>query len=118
MSGSAIDLSGADLSRDRLIEASSDIMLHLSDKLVNLIRKPHIQERIQSILDPIVNHVINRVFPYIILSSILFLFLILVTVSTFIIVMRSSLIAIQSVDKSMMKTGLPDSWDIAYPTTQ
>jgi hypothetical protein len=105
------DISGSDVgSRDRFIEASTDIMLHLSDKVVNLIRKPVFQERIQSILDPIVNHVIGRVFPYILLSSILFLILLLVTVSTFIIVMRSSISAIRSVDRSMMKTGLPDDW--------
>jgi hypothetical protein len=105
------DISGSEVgSRDRFIEASTDIMLHLSDKVVNLIRKPVFQERIQSILDPIVNHVIGRVFPYILLSSILFLILLLVTVSTFIIVMRSSISAIRSVDRSM-KTGLPgDEW--------
>jgi len=105
------DISGSELqSRDRFIEASADIMLHVSDKIVALTRKPVFQERIQMILDPLVNHVINRVFPYIILSSILFLILLLVTVSTFIIVVRGSLIAIRSVDMSMMKTGLPDNW--------
>lgn len=105
------DISGSEIgSRDRFIEASTDIMLHLSDKLVDLTRKPVFQERIQTILDPLVNHVINRVFPYIILSSILFLILLLVTVSTFIIVVRGSLIAIRSVDRSLMNTGLPDSW--------
>lgn len=105
------DISGSEIgSRDRFIEASTDIMLHLSDKLVALTRKPVFQERIQTILDPLVNHVINRVFPYIILSSILFLILLLVTVSTFIIVVRGSLIAIRSVDRSLMNTGLPDDW--------
>lgn len=107
------DISGSEIdSRDRFIEASSDIMLHLSDKVVTLIRKPLFQERIQSILDPIVNHVINRVFPYIILSSILFLILLLVTVSTFIIVVRSSLLAIRNADKSIMNTGFPDDWGL------
>jgi hypothetical protein len=85
------------------------IVLHISDKVVTVLRKPEFQNRIQSILDPIVNHVINRVFPYILLSSILFLILILVTVSTFIIVVRSSLIAIQNADRTM-KTGLADNW--------
>jgi len=109
----AIDVSGADVeSRDRLIEASSDIMLHLSDKIVSLIRKPVFQERIQSILDPIVNHVINRVFPYIILSAILILILLLVTVSTFIIVMRTSIPTIKNVEKAFMNTGIPDDWGL------
>jgi hypothetical protein len=104
----AKDISGAE-SRDRLIEASSDIMSHLSDKVVALTQKPAFQERLQTMLDPLVNHVINRVFPYIILSSILFLILLLVTVSTFVIVVRSSISAIQSVDMAM-KTGVPENW--------
>jgi len=99
------------VSRDRFIEASADIMLHLSDKLIALTRKPEFRERVQVILDPVINHVINSVFPYIILSSILFLILLLVTVSTFIIVVRGSLLAIQSVDMAM-KTGVPEHWDV------
>lgn len=95
--------------RDRFGEASNDIMVHLSDKVVALIQKPEFQERMKSILDPLVNHVINRVFPYIILSSILFLILLLVTVSTFIIVVRSSLQAIHSVDMAF-KIGVPENW--------
>jgi len=107
------DISGSEVeSRDRFIEASSDIMLHLSDKIVALVRKPVFQERVQSILDPIVNHVINRVFPYIILSAILILILLLVTVSTFIIVMRSSILAIKNADKAFMNTGIPDAWGL------
>jgi len=97
------------VSRDRFIEASADIMLHLSDKIIALTRKPEFRERVQVILDPVINHVINSVFPYIILSSILFLILLLVTVSTFIIVVRGSLLAIQSVDMAM-KTGVPEDW--------
>lgn len=104
----AKDISGAE-SRDRLIEASSDIMSHLSDKVVALTQKPAFQERLQTMLDPLVNHVINRVFPYIILSSILFLILLLVTVSTFVIVVRSSISAIRDVDMAM-KTGVPENW--------
>jgi hypothetical protein len=105
------DISGVTIhtSRDKFIEASTDIVLHLSDKVVELTRKPIFQERLQVIIDPLVNHVINRVFPYIIFSSILFLILILTTVSTFIIVMRGSLIAIRSVDLAM-KTGVPEDW--------
>jgi len=102
------DVSGAK-PRDRLAEATNDVMIHLSDKVIALTQKPAFQERLQSILDPLVNHVINRVFPYIILSSILFLILLLVTVSTFIIVVRSSLKAIHSVDMAMT-TGVPENW--------
>ena len=97
------------LSRDRFIEASSDIMIHLFDKVVAITRQPVFQERLQNMLDPLVQHVINRVFPYIIFSAILFLIMLLVTVSTFIIVVRGSIIAIRSVDMAM-KTGVPENW--------
>ena len=96
-------------SRDRFSEASSDIMMHLSDKVIALTQKPAFQERLQSILDPMVNHVIGRVFPYIILSSILFIILLLVTVSTFVIVMRSSISAFKNADMAFT-TGLPENW--------
>jgi hypothetical protein len=97
------------LSRDRFVEASADIMLHITDKVVALTRKQEFLDRLQTILDPLVNHVISRVFPYILLSSILFLILLLVSVTTFVIVVRGSLLAIRSVDMTM-KTGLPDDW--------
>jgi len=97
------------LSRDRFIEASSDIMIHLFDKVVAITRQPVFQERLQNMLDPLVQHVISRVFPYIIFSAILFLIMLLVTVSTFIIVVRGSIIAIRSVDMAM-KTGVPENW--------
>ena len=97
------------LSRDRFIEASSDIMIHLFDKVVAITRQPVFQERLQNMLDPLVQHVISRVFPYIIFSAILFLIMLLVTVSTFIIVVRGSIMAIRSVDMAM-KTGVPENW--------
>lgn len=102
------DISGA--SRDRFIEASTDIMLHLSDKVVALTRNLEFQERMQAILDPLVNHVINRVFPYIILSSILFLIMLLVTISTFIILIRGSSIITKSANNFPMINGVPDNW--------
>jgi len=101
------DISG--VSRDRFIEASTDIMLHLSDKVVALTRNIEFQERMQAILDPLVNHVINRVFPYIILSSILFLIMLLVTVSTFIILIRGTNAIAKSNDFSMIN-GVPEIW--------
>ena len=113
MTSNIRDISGSNINktvpRDRFIEASTDLVLPLSNKIIDITRKPEFQERLQLILDPMVNHIINRVFPYIILSSILFIILILLTVSTFIMVVRSSLKAIQSVDRAM-KTGLPDDW--------
>lgn len=76
--------------RDRYQEATIDITEHLGGKLLALMRTPENQARLQSLLDPIVNHIINRIFPYILLSAILFLILLLLSVGTFWMVMRSS----------------------------
>lgn len=77
--------------RDRYSEATSDLTAHIGDKLTALLRTPDIQERLQSVLDPIVSHIINRVFPYILLSAILFLILFILTIGTFWMVMRTSI---------------------------
>jgi len=76
--------------RDRYAEASADFASHIGDKILNALRSPESQARIQSILDPIVSHIINRIFPYILLSAILFLILFLLTIGTFWMVMRTS----------------------------
>ena len=104
------DISGTP--RDRFVDASADIMLHLSDKVVALTRNNEFKERLQAILDPLVNHVISRVFPYIILSSILFLIMLLVTVSTFVILIRtgtSGNLKGGTSDLSMIN-GVPEIW--------
>ena len=76
--------------RDRYTEANYDIASHIGDKLMNVLRTPENQARLQSILDPIVSHIINRIFPYILLSAILFLILFILTIGTFFMVMRTS----------------------------
>jgi hypothetical protein len=76
--------------RDRYAEATSDLATHIGDKVMTILRKQENQERLQSILDPIVSHIINRVFPYILLSAILFLILFILTIGTFWMVMKSS----------------------------
>lgn len=76
--------------RDRYAEANGDIAKDIGDKILLLMRSPENQVRVQSILDPIVSHIINRVFPYILLSAILFLILFILTIGTFYMVMRSS----------------------------
>ena len=96
------DISGASQPRDRFNEASKDMMLHISDKLVDLTRNSDFKERLQTILDPLINHVINRVFPYIILSSIHFLIMLLVTDSTFIILIRAG----SSIKSGTLSSGL------------
>ena len=76
--------------RDRYNEAIADYSEHIGDKLLSLLRTPENQARLQSVLDPIVSHIINRVFPYILLSAILFLILFILTIGTFWMVMRTS----------------------------
>ena len=76
--------------RDRYAEASEDFSNHIGDKIINMLRSPEMQTRLQSIMDPIISHIINRIFPYILLSAILFLILFLLTISTFWMVMRTS----------------------------
>jgi fructoselysine-6-P-deglycase FrlB-like protein len=76
--------------RDRYAEATADFASHIGDKILVLLRSPESQARLQSILDPIVSHIINRIFPYILLSAILFLILLLMTIGTFWMVMRTS----------------------------
>ena len=83
--------------RDRYTEANADIARDIGDKVLSMMRSPENQARVQSILDPIVSHIINRVFPYILLSAILFLILFILTIGTFYMVMRSSLPAMSLV---------------------
>jgi hypothetical protein len=86
--------------RDRYTEAASDLAEHIGDKVIVLLRSPENQARIYSILDPIVSHIINRVFPYILLSAILFLILFILTIGTFWMVMRTSVGVVSAVSVS------------------
>ncbi len=75
--------------RDRYSEAANDFASHIGEKVLTVLRHPDNQSRLQSVLDPIVSHIIQRVFPYILLSAILFLILFILTIGTFWIVVRS-----------------------------
>jgi hypothetical protein len=75
--------------RDRYTDATSDLASHIGEKILTVLRHPENQTRLQSVLDPIVSHIIQRVFPYILLSAILFLILFILTIGTFWIVVRS-----------------------------
>ncbi len=77
------------MERDRFSEANNDIASHIGEKVITVLRHPDNQSRLQSLLDPIVSHIIQRVFPYILLSAILFLILFTLTIGTFWIVVRS-----------------------------
>ena len=76
--------------RDRYAEANTDIAAHIGDKILSVLRSPANQARLQTLLDPIVSHIINRVFPYILLSAILFLILLILTVGIFWMMMRAN----------------------------
>lgn len=77
-------------SRDRYSEASDDMMSHIGEKILMVLRHPDNQARLQSVMDPVISHIIQRVFPYILLSAILFLILFILTIGTFWIVVRGS----------------------------
>lgn len=52
-------------------------------KWIQYIGKPEIRERIQlEILDPLVDHIMRRVFPYIILTCVLFVLLLIAVLLT------------------------------------
>ena len=76
--------------RDRYTEAASDMATHIGDKVFAMLRTNENQQKLQSLLDPIVSHIISRVFPYILLSAILFLILFILTIGTFYMVMRTT----------------------------
>jgi hypothetical protein len=88
--------------RDRYAEATSDMASHMGDKILTLLRTPENQARLQTVLDPVVSHIINRVFPYILLSAILFLILFILTIGTFWMVMRTSTHPIGAVAKTLI----------------
>jgi hypothetical protein len=89
MSGAAPQQQAQTQERDRYMEANTDLASHIGDKIIAVLRTPENQSRMQSLFDPIVSHIINRVFPYILLSAILFLILFILTIGTFWIVVRS-----------------------------
>ncbi len=75
--------------RDRYTEATQDLASHIGEKIMHVLHHPDNQSRLQTLLDPIVSHIIQRVFPYILFSAILFLILFILTIGTFWIVFKS-----------------------------
>ena len=94
-------------SRDRYVEATGDMADHIGEKFFQFIRTPKIKEKIQSVLDPIVSSIIQRVFPYILLSAILFLILFILSIATFWRVMYSAHIVSNAVPPSIKLSPLP-----------
>ena len=70
--------------------ALHDIGIEIADKWANSFEKRPTQQLVlQKILDPIVRHILNSVFPWIVGVSIMFLVLLICTVVTCVIVLRS-----------------------------
>jgi hypothetical protein len=71
----------------------SDLNTKFYDKMIVYIGKEETRAKIQKIiLDPLLNHVMNRVFPYIILTCVLFillLFSVLITLGIFVFNIRA-----------------------------
>jgi len=70
--------------------AIRDIGLELADKWISGFEKRPTQQLVlQKLIDPIVRHILNSIFPWIVGVAILFLVLLLCTVITCVIVLRS-----------------------------
>ncbi len=95
--------------RDRYSEASDDMMSHIGEKILMVLRHPDNQARLQSVMDPVISHIIQRVFPYILLSAILFLILFILTIGTFWVVVRGSSAAVSAVQSATMASALLSS---------
>lgn len=71
----------------------TDLNTKFYDKLIVYVGKEETRKKIQEIiLDPLLNHVMNRVFPYIILTCVLFillLFSVLITLGIVVFTIRS-----------------------------
>ena len=71
--------------------ALHDLGLEIADHWVNGFEKRPTQQLVlQKFIDPIVRHILNSIFPWIVGVAILFLVLLLCTVITCVIVLRSS----------------------------
>ena len=70
--------------------AIRDIGLELADRWISGFEKRPTQQLVlQKLIDPIVRHILNSIFPWIVGVAILFLVLLLCTVITCVIVLRS-----------------------------
>lgn len=71
-------------------KALHDLGLEIADKLITgLEKKPTHQLVLQKLLEPIVRHILNYIFPWVVGVAILFLVLLICTVITCVIVLRT-----------------------------
>ena len=84
--------------------ALREIGLEIADRLATSIQtRPTHQLILQKILDPIVRHILNSVFPWIVGVAICFLILLICTVVTCVIVLRGAPIAPIAIAASLIQ---------------
>lgn len=75
---------------DRALEALQDLGMELAERWASGFEKRPTQQLIlQKIVEPVVRHILNTIFPWAVGMAILFLVLLLCTVITCVIVLRS-----------------------------
>ena len=78
------------------------------EKSVIMLNDTHNQKRIQQfIVDPVLNHVMNRVYPYILLICVLFTLLLVVAMLTFAIVFLQMRQSMPGISAGSINTILP-----------
>jgi len=71
--------------------ALHDVALQIADKWASgLEKRPTMQLVLQKLIDPVVHHILNSIFPWIVGTVIFFLILLVCTVVTCVIVLRGS----------------------------
>jgi hypothetical protein len=79
----------------KALSALHDLGLELADRWISGFEKRPTQQLVlQKLIDPIVRHILNSIFPWIVGVAILFLVLLICTVVTCVIVLRSSPISL------------------------
>jgi hypothetical protein len=73
---------------DRYHAAAADMGRHVGDKLLAALRHPAVLEHVMAALDPVINRVIRRLFPFIVLLCCLFAVLLGLTAFTLVVVVR------------------------------
>jgi uncharacterized membrane protein len=78
------------------------------EKSIVMLNDTHNQKRIQQfIIDPVLNHVMNRVYPYILLICVLFTLLLIVAMLTFAIVFLQMRQSMPGISAGSINTILP-----------
>jgi len=74
------------VSRAALQELGAEIAARCADAVES---KPSIQLSMQKLIDPVVRHILNTIFPWVLGVAVLFLIMVICTVITLVLVLRS-----------------------------